>query len=59
MDEAVRQDFDAPVFYKRDLILTQLVVDRRFIDTYRPATDKHYTVFYAGTSNSMQFMFNM
>ncbi|XP_077297385.1 semaphorin-2A-like [Arctopsyche grandis] len=51
MDEAVRQDFDAPVFYKRDLILTQLVVDRRFIDTYRPTTDRHYTVFYAGTND--------
>lgn len=50
MDEAVRQDFDSPIFYKRDLILTQLVVDRLFTDMLGAGQDRKYNIFYAGTS---------
>lgn len=48
MDSAVRQEGDAPGFYKRDLVLTTLVVDRQFVDMLRD--DITYTIFYAGTS---------
>ncbi|XP_041972853.1 semaphorin-2A-like isoform X2 [Aricia agestis] len=48
MDSAVRHEGDAPAFYKRDLVLTTLVVDRQFVD--RLGNDIIYTVFYAGTS---------
>ncbi|KAI8440221.1 hypothetical protein MSG28_001601 [Choristoneura fumiferana] len=48
MDSAVRHEGDAPAFYKRDLVLTTLVVDRQFVDML--GDDITYTVFYAGTS---------
>ncbi|VVC90235.1 unnamed protein product [Leptidea sinapis] len=48
MDSAVRHEGDAPAFYKRDLVLTTLVVDVQTIDML--ADDVTYTVFYAGTS---------
>lgn len=48
MDSAVRHEGDAPAFYKRDLVLTTIVVDRQFVDMLRD--DITYTVFYAGTS---------
>ncbi|XP_013134641.1 PREDICTED: semaphorin-2A-like, partial [Papilio polytes] len=49
MDSAVRQEGDTPAFYKRDLVLTTLVVDKQFVDML--GDDITYTVFYAGTSN--------
>lgn len=48
MDSAVRHEGDTPAFYKRDLVLTTLVVDRQFVDML--GDDITYTVFYAGTS---------
>lgn len=48
MDSAVRHEGDAPAFYKRDLVLTTIVVDRQFVDML--GDDITYTVFYAGTS---------
>ncbi|XP_061705918.1 semaphorin-2A-like [Cydia pomonella] len=48
MDSAVRHEGDAPAFYKRDLVLTTLVVDTQFVDML--GDDITYTVFYAGTS---------
>lgn len=48
MDSAVRYEGDAPAFYKRDLVLTTLVVDKQFVDMV--GDDITYTIFYAGTS---------
>lgn len=48
MDSAVRYEGDAPAFYKRDLVLTTLVVDKQFVDML--GDDITYTIFYAGTS---------
>lgn len=48
MDSAVRHEGDTPAFYKRDLVLTTLVVDRQFVDML--GDDITYTVFYAGSS---------
>ncbi|KAL4708790.1 hypothetical protein ACJJTC_011754 [Scirpophaga incertulas] len=48
MDSAVRHEGDAPAFYKRDLVLTTLVVDRQFVDML--GDDITYTIFYAGTN---------
>lgn len=56
MDSAVRHEGDAPAFYKRDLVLTTLVVDKQFVDML--GDDITYTVFYAGTSKYMfSFLF--
>lgn len=52
MDSAVRHEGDTPAFYKRDLVLTTLVVDRQFVDML--GDDITYTVFYAGTSKYSQ-----
>lgn len=52
MDSAVRHEGDTPAFYKRDLVLTTLVVDRQFVDML--GDDITYTVFYAGTSKQTQ-----
>ncbi|KAK6631234.1 Semaphorin-2A [Polyplax serrata] len=49
MDEAVRHENDKPVFYKRDLIFTHLVVDQVKIDSFGDQTE--YTVYFAGTNN--------
>ncbi|GBP94719.1 Semaphorin-2A [Eumeta japonica] len=48
MDAAVRHEGDAPAFYRRDLVLTTLAVDRQFVDML--GDDFTYTVYYAGTS---------
>ncbi|CAG9091882.1 unnamed protein product [Plutella xylostella] len=48
MDSAVRQEGDAPVFFRRDLVLTSLVVDKQFVDML--GADITYTVYYAGTN---------
>lgn len=55
MDSAVRHEGDTPAFYKRDLVLTTLVVDRQFVDMLRD--DITYTVFYAGTSKWLTLRF--
>lgn len=44
MDEAVGHENDRPVFYKRDLIFTHLVVDKIKIELFR--NQLQYTVFY-------------
>lgn len=48
MDEAVSHENDRPVFYKRDLIFTHLVVDKIKIELF--GNQLEYTVYYAATS---------
>lgn len=48
MDSAVSHQNDKPVFYKRDLLFTHLVVDIIKYDVFGDKTE--YTVYYAGTS---------
>lgn len=52
MDEAVRHDFDIPLYYKRDVIFTHLVVDRVKV------VDLDYNVFYIGTSTHTYLLIN-
>ena len=54
MDAAVRHEGDAPAFYKRDLVLTTIVVDKQFVDML--GDDITYTIFYAGTSKYFFFL---
>jgi len=49
MDSAVRHDNHKPVYYKRDLVFTHLVVDIVSVVTY--GNEQEYTVHYAGSSN--------
>ncbi|XP_023225739.1 semaphorin-2A-like isoform X3 [Centruroides sculpturatus] len=49
MDSAVAQDGNKPVFYKRDVIFTRLVVDKIEVDGV------HYTVYHAGTSEGLVY----
>lgn len=44
MDSTVAQDNGKPVFYKRDVVFTKIVVDKVRVD------DTWYTVYFAGTS---------
>lgn len=48
MDEAVAHKDDKPVYFKRDLMFTQLVVDPLQYDVFGKRF--HYTVYYAGTN---------
>ena len=48
MDEAVRHENDRPVFYKRDILFTHVVVDKIKIDSL--VDQSEYTLFYAATS---------
>lgn len=47
MDEAVAHEHNKPVFFKRDLIFTHLVVDRVTGGTY--GQENTYTVYYTGS----------
>jgi hypothetical protein len=49
MDSAVDHENHKPVYYKRDVVLTHLVVDIVRVVTY--GNEQEYTVHYAGTSN--------
>ncbi|XP_044740244.1 semaphorin-2A isoform X2 [Chrysoperla carnea] len=49
MDGAVAHENDKPVYYKRDILFTKLVVDRLEINTIE--TKINYTVYYAGTND--------
>ncbi|XP_076352751.1 semaphorin-2A-like [Tachypleus tridentatus] len=49
MDSAVTQENGKPVFYKRDVILTKLVVDKLEVDGVS------YTVYYAGSVDGRVF----
>ncbi|XP_055528942.1 semaphorin-2A isoform X1 [Wyeomyia smithii] len=46
MDRAVNHEHNNPVFYKRDLVFTKLVVDKIKIDIL----NQEYTVYYIGTN---------
>ncbi|XP_065078888.1 semaphorin-2A isoform X1 [Ochlerotatus camptorhynchus] len=46
MDKAVNHEHNNPVFYKRDLVFTKLVVDKIKIDIL----NQEYTVYYIGTN---------
>lgn len=48
MDSAVMHENEKPVFFKRDLLFTRLVVDKVKIDMLGNILE--YTVYYAGTS---------
>lgn len=48
MDSAISHENEKPVFYKRDVMLTRLVVDKLRIDFV--GMDLDYTVYYAGSS---------
>ena len=48
MDAAVAHHNDKPVYYKRDLLFTHLVVDRLKYDIFDNKME--YVVYYAGTS---------
>ncbi|XP_065224018.1 semaphorin-2A isoform X2 [Planococcus citri] len=48
MDEAVAHKDNKPVYYKRDLLFTRLVVDPLQYDVF--GKRYHYTVYYAGTN---------
>ena len=48
MDTAVMHENETPVYFKRDLIFTKLVVDKIKVDVGGAILD--YTVYYAGTS---------
>lgn len=50
MDDAVSHKDNKPVYYKRDLLFTRLVVDPLQYDVF--GKRYHYTVYYAGTSKS-------
>lgn len=52
MDEAVRHEHDKPVFYKRDLIFTHLVVDKVKIESFGDQLE--YTVYYAATGKVIE-----
>ncbi|XP_065352421.1 semaphorin-2A isoform X2 [Cloeon dipterum] len=47
MDSAVRHENEKPVFYKRDLVFSRLVVDKVKVVTY--GNEQEYTIYYAGT----------
>lgn len=49
MDAAVSHENEKPVYFKRDLLFTKLVVDKLKIDMLGEVLE--YTVYYAGTSN--------
>lgn len=53
MDSAVMHENEKPVFFKRDIFFTKLVVDKIRVDIGGAVLD--YTVYYAGTS---RFNFN-
>ncbi|XP_029406492.2 semaphorin-2A isoform X2 [Bactrocera dorsalis] len=46
MDKAVNHEHNNPVYYKRDLVFTKLVVDKIRIDIL----NQEYTVYYVGTN---------
>ena len=48
VDQAVSHHRHQPVFHRRDLVLTHLVVDRVTSGTF--GSDREYTVYYAGSS---------
>lgn len=48
MDSAVMHESEKPVFFKRDLFFTKLVVDKIKVDI--GGAILAYTVYYAGTS---------
>ncbi|XP_059487643.1 semaphorin-2A isoform X2 [Neocloeon triangulifer] len=49
MDSAVGHENHKPVFYKRDLVFTHLVVDKVKVITY--GNEQEYTIHYAGSNN--------
>lgn len=53
MDSAVMHESEKPVFFKRDLFFTRLVVDKIRVDIGGAIVD--YTVYYAGTSKFLNF----
>lgn len=59
MDAAVSHERGVPVFFKRDLILTHLVVDKININV--DGEDRNYVVYYTGSSKysiSLKIFYN-
>lgn len=57
MDSAVSHENEKPIYYKRDLFFTRLVVDKVKVDMMGHQLD--YTVYYAGTSKSYSFFVSL
>jgi hypothetical protein len=53
MDEHVSNQGDAPVFYKRDVVFSHIVVDRVTTGSFSDKTD--YTIFYIGAKTGQIF----
>ncbi|KAH1022738.1 hypothetical protein HUJ04_012087 [Dendroctonus ponderosae] len=49
MDSAIMHEYEKPVYFKRDILFTRLVVDKVRVDIGGAVVD--YTVYYAGTNN--------
>lgn len=48
MDSAIMHEYEKPVYFKRDIFFTRLVVDKVSVDIGGAVVD--YIVYYAGTS---------
>lgn len=60
MDAAVSHERGVPVFFKRDLILTHLVVDKININV--DGEERNYVVYYTGSSgysSSFYYLFSL
>ena len=56
MDSAVPHDNSRPIFFKRDVIFTKIVVDFRTIENPFGGGDPlEYTIYYAGTSTGLVY----
>lgn len=53
MDSAVAHENEKPIFFKRDILLTRLVVDKLHIDFVD--SDFYYTIYYAGSSKTHSY----
>jgi len=53
MNEQVNQDGSEPVFFKRDVLFTHIVVDR--VNTGEYGNEKVFTLFYVGTSTGQVY----
>ncbi|XP_043240676.1 semaphorin-2A-like [Amphibalanus amphitrite] len=53
VDQAVSHQRNQPVFYRRDLVFTHLVVDKVTSGTF--GSDREYTVYYAGSNDGQVY----
>ncbi|KAF0311627.1 Semaphorin-2A [Amphibalanus amphitrite] len=53
VDQAVSHQRNQPMFYRRDLVFTHLVVDKVTSGTF--GSDREYTVYYAGSNDGLVY----